>query len=280
MSMNKPDAQEWLESLQQVGEGWWRQVALAIRMGAHKALGMDQREFAQRIGQRLIDPNDAIIELANELKYRGRPNIQGIADVLGVGTNRVEMVLAEAGLIEVTPHRQAMIEQRTTKPNQVDSEPTQDAEKVGSESTYIDSEVVEDDESDQLREQVETLKAKAKDSTRKIKELKAEIVEAQEDLYQAEAKARKEAEAGLTKQERERAKKEADAWANEQGAEIIASMAHVFVVAVVDSLREAGEALQQLVERGGITAEYLAELEKAHAVFVEQFNVARMSELA
>lgn len=92
--VTREDAQEWLESLQQVGEGWYRQVALAVRANAHKALGMERREFAAQIGQRMIDPREAILELHKD-GMSGRE----VADVLGISDNTVRRVLAEEGLI-------------------------------------------------------------------------------------------------------------------------------------------------------------------------------------
>jgi len=92
--LNKEDAQEWLESLQQVGEGWYRQVQLAVRANAHKALGMERREFARTIGQRLIDPREAIIEM-----YQAGSSIQEISDILAVSrSDTVIPALKEAAL--------------------------------------------------------------------------------------------------------------------------------------------------------------------------------------
>jgi hypothetical protein len=87
------DAQEWLATLQLVGEGWWRQVALAIKANAHKALGMDRREFTRQIGQRLIDPREAIVEL-----HGAKHSNQEIADVLRVSSETVQIALYEAGI--------------------------------------------------------------------------------------------------------------------------------------------------------------------------------------
>src|ERR1017187_4333553 len=90
------DAQEWLETLQQVGEGWYRQVGLAVKMGAPKALGLERREFTALIGQRLIDPREAIVQLHEE---GHKPEM--IGDVLHVdATKTVRRILREEGLID------------------------------------------------------------------------------------------------------------------------------------------------------------------------------------
>jgi hypothetical protein len=39
MSLNKSDAEEFSKSLEQIGEGWFRQLALGIKLGAPEALG-------------------------------------------------------------------------------------------------------------------------------------------------------------------------------------------------------------------------------------------------
>src|ERR1017187_8410129 len=88
------DAQEWLETLQQVGEGWYRQVGLAVKMGAPKALGLERREFTALIGQRLIDPREAIVQLHGE-----GHSPAAIADVLHVAQDTVQRVQIEEGLI-------------------------------------------------------------------------------------------------------------------------------------------------------------------------------------
>lgn len=274
--INQADAQEWLESLQQVGEGWWRQAHLALNMGAHRALGMEPRAFVLAIGrQRTLDAADAVIEM----KQSGT-SVTRISDILGLSYPHVQKILAENGLIEITAKIQRMLDTGKTEPDRNPYERGDFPEETPTNAEIIDAEVVADDETDELRDQVDTLNAKIRNERRKVQELKAQIGEYQEELYNAEAKARADAEAGLTAQERERAKKEADAWAHAQGEQIIASMAHVFVVAAIDSLHEASEALQQLVDRGGVTTDDLAQLEEAHTTFVEQFNIVRMSELA
>lgn len=86
------DAREMLDALGQSGDGWYRQVALAIKMNAHKALNMDRREFVGHIGIRMgrvpVERDKAILELAQEGMSQ-----QAIADVLGVDHDGVADVV-------------------------------------------------------------------------------------------------------------------------------------------------------------------------------------------
>ena len=81
-----------LDALGEAGSGWYRQVALAVKMEAHKALGMDRRDFTARIGIRMggttADRDNAIRELSAE----GVSNT-AIADVLRVSAVTVRNVL-------------------------------------------------------------------------------------------------------------------------------------------------------------------------------------------
>lgn len=296
--IDKTDAQEWLESLSQVGEGWYRGVALAVRAGAPKALGITAREFAQQIGQKLIDPTEAILELANELKYRGKPNIKAICDVLGVSNNRVEMVLAEAGLIEVTPNRQAMIEAGTTTPGRRDGRGwSQGAQSAGSaastpspgETTAAstpsesEAEVEAKKQIAKLQREVNRLtkeKGDAAELERVAADLRKQLNRYRKEARDAAVKARDEAWSELTEQERTIAKKEAEAMAAEQGEKVMAGLAFLIVGQVTGALEEATEAVKVLIRDGGITKEHLKVIETAHAAFIEELNVARMSEKA
>lgn len=293
--INATDAQEWLESLQQVGEGWYRQVALAVKTGAHKALGMTQREFAQSIGQKLIDPRPAIIDLSSQLTYRGKPNISAIADVLGVSTDRVEMVLAGEGLIEMTPTRQHMIEtgvisggHHQRKAGWAGAKTEAESETLPARDASISETFparVSPSEVDELRTKFERLSAKTKNERaqhkQEVDDLREQVARYQKERRDALKKARDEAEAKLTEQERKRASKEADAWAQEQAEKINQGLAFLIVNQVTSALEEAGEAVRTLIsETGGITPDQLRHIEQAHAAFIEELNVARMSERA
>jgi hypothetical protein len=80
--IEKSDAEEFSQSLEQIGEGWFRQLALGIKLGAPEALGLTRREWSDRIGLKVRDRAERInIEI--ELSAEGLSN-RAIADVLGV----------------------------------------------------------------------------------------------------------------------------------------------------------------------------------------------------
>ena len=63
---------------------------------------MTRKEFAQAIGQKLVDSHDAIIQLYNE-----GHKVEAIADVLSVSKETVRIVLAEENLVPWTPALEA-----------------------------------------------------------------------------------------------------------------------------------------------------------------------------
>jgi len=251
--LNREDAQEWLESLKLVGEGWWRQVGLAVRANAHKSLGMDRREFAQAIGQRMIDPRDAIIELHKE-----GHSVRAIADILSVGHDKtVRRILIEEGLIEPP------------------ALPASDSDKE-------DARVASDNgDPDALQARIEQLEAqvtgeqkKSKDALKKVKDEMAELRKA---ITEERRRAREEAQKKLTEAERERARKEADAWAEEQGRKVLMGFTLLAVDHVVSALEEATGDVRLLIEQDAVTGDALRKIETAHAGFQDELNVARMA---
>jgi hypothetical protein len=263
--LDRADAQEWLESLQQVGEGWYRQVALAVRANAHKALGMERREFAQTIGQKMIDPREAIIEL-----HREGHNASAIADVLGVSRDRtVNRILAEEGLIEWTPDvARKALESGYEAPTGV-------ADADEPEETSVD-----DAEIDALEVELERLAVQLKGEQAKRREERKEaqekLKELRKELTAMKRQAKKSAEDELTEVERERARKEAEAWAAEEGRKILAGISHLAVEGIVGNLEDATEELRLLIEQDAITVKVVKRLEKAFDGFYDELEVARM----
>jgi hypothetical protein len=95
MSLERLDAEEFSQTLEQIGEGWFRQLALGIKLGAPEALGLSRREWSDRIGLRVRDRTERInIEI--KLSAEGLSN-RAIADVIGVdeGTVRNDRRAAE-----------------------------------------------------------------------------------------------------------------------------------------------------------------------------------------
>lgn len=260
--ITQEDAQEWLASLRLSGEGWYRNLALAIKANAHKALDMDRREFAAQIGQRMIDPREAIIELHNE-----GHSARAIGDILGVHPSKtVGRVLAEEGLIE---------------PKQIESQ-GRDMEGVGASQGVIDGEAEDlDAEADTLRAEVEKLTTEVKGEQakrkREVKELKEKLAAAKKQRTDELRRARKEAEAMLTQAERDRALKEAEAYAEEESRKIMAGLSHLGVQGIIGDLEQAAEQLRLLIEQGGLNEGAIQEIDSALAGFTEELNVARVT---
>jgi hypothetical protein len=87
MSLEKIDAEEFSQSLEQIGEGWFRQLALGIKLGAPEALGLTRRQWADRIGLKVRDRAERI-NIGIELAAEGLSN-RAIADVIGVDESTV-----------------------------------------------------------------------------------------------------------------------------------------------------------------------------------------------
>lgn len=87
--MKREDAEEFTQSLGQIGGGFWRQIALAKRLGVPQALGLDLDAWVKtRLGGYIRlsveDRRDAVAELAKEGESQ-----RGIAAVLGVDESTV-----------------------------------------------------------------------------------------------------------------------------------------------------------------------------------------------
>ena len=82
MSLDRSDAEEFSQSLEQIGEGWFRQLALGIKLGAPEALGLTRREWSDRIGLKIRSRAERQ-QIGFELSAEGLSN-RAIADVLGV----------------------------------------------------------------------------------------------------------------------------------------------------------------------------------------------------
>lgn len=83
------DALEYSESLAQIGQGWYRQIAWAFRQDIPEKLGLGRREWAQKFHGYLAlpipDRRAAVAELAAE-----GMSTREIADALGVGKSTVD----------------------------------------------------------------------------------------------------------------------------------------------------------------------------------------------
>lgn len=95
--MNANDAAEYSESLGQIGEGWWRQIAWAFRQSIPELLGMTRREWVLQyhgyLRMPIIDRREAVAELVAQ----GMSTRQ-IADALGVGKSTIAEDLDALGV--------------------------------------------------------------------------------------------------------------------------------------------------------------------------------------
>lgn len=113
------DAEEYSQSLAQIGEGWWRQVAWAFRQGMHEALGMSRREWAEKYhGYARMLPKDRQSAVA-ELSADGLNNTE-IADALGVSEFTVRKDKRDSINIE-SEHEPGASEQGSSAGSEPDS---------------------------------------------------------------------------------------------------------------------------------------------------------------
>jgi hypothetical protein len=90
--ISKQDAEEFSQTLEQIGEGWFRQLALGIKLGVPEALGLTRRQWSDRLGVKVRNAEerrDAVIELTDEGLSR-----RAVGDVLGVDDRTVRRDLA------------------------------------------------------------------------------------------------------------------------------------------------------------------------------------------
>lgn len=95
LSISREDAEEFSLSLQQIGAGWYRQIAWAFRQGIHTSLGMSRREWVQTYYKHLPrlpieERRDAVAELSEEGMSE-----REIADTLGISKGTVRNDLRE-----------------------------------------------------------------------------------------------------------------------------------------------------------------------------------------
>jgi hypothetical protein len=85
MTITRAEAQEYSESLSQIGEGWWRQIRWAQRVGVPASLDMTDREWAEVYHGYLRLAIEDRREAVNEL-LAAEPDLtnQQVGDALGV----------------------------------------------------------------------------------------------------------------------------------------------------------------------------------------------------
>lgn len=117
--MNRADALELTDALGQIGEGWWRQIAVHMRNQLYRDAGMTREEWVARVGPKLALPIEerraAVAELtAPEPEGGFGLSQRQAADVLGVdhrtvgndvraGEDSPPVPASEAGIGEDSP---------------------------------------------------------------------------------------------------------------------------------------------------------------------------------
>jgi hypothetical protein len=272
--LNREDAEALLAGLQQTGEGWWMLVGTAVNAGAPKALGIDRREFVRRIGQRLIDPEQAIIEL-----FQAKHSQTAIAEILSIHGEVVSRVLVEAGLIK--PTRQ--LDRSHAKKESLAGEGSSPAEpSAGAGSTpaepsagagVVDSTAVDlDEKMKELEAQVKGLETAVADQRKAAKATSdaqrnhmKDLRDAHRDevkrLNDALRKAKRNNADELTEQERERIAQEQLA----QQAVIDAEMVPAFLENAANHISVAVGELETANERG-VTAKHAKHLRRLDGV--------------
>jgi hypothetical protein len=91
--MDRADAEEYSESLGQIGAGWWRQIAWAHRQKIPEALGLSRREWVETYHGYLKMPVEQRREAVAQLVAEGFSQRE-VADTLGVDDRTVGRDLA------------------------------------------------------------------------------------------------------------------------------------------------------------------------------------------
>ena len=261
--LSEDDARGLLASLQRTGEGWYVGLATAINAGAHKSLGMERREFVAQVGQRLIDPHDAIIELHQQGLSQA-----AIADVLNVDRNKtVNRVLAEEGLVELQLLGSKALEQRSGRAADLDST----AEEVDEEKERLAAQVEELE--DELADARGETKRATRDLRDELKQLKDQLKELRKAGLERDRQERKKADDELSPADRRRRHEENEASVDEAMAPVNALAASMNAQAVVGLLEEATEKVTGIIEKG-VTAAIISQIAAAHDAFNREFAVA------
>lgn len=254
MTISKENAEEYTQTLAQHMVASYRQIELAHRMGIPKTLGYESlRDWVKNcLGGYMQLSTQERKKAINELEAQGYSQ-RTIGEILGVS----QSVVSETRSDQRRSHsgsdqgKQSKSDRQGISPEAL-AKAQADAQVARAAKAQADSEI-------------EELKEKLQKAASNALVLKREATEA--------------ALANLTEQERERAKKEANAYAQEMGEKMLTGISNILVTVVVKALQEATEVTKQIVQDcNGIPTEYLKQIEEAHAAFIEELNVARMSE--
>ena len=85
--MEEDDALEFSRSISQIGEGWFRQVALGVKLHIPETLGLSRHDWCDQFKVAMRSPDERRLA-TSELKADGLKNVE-IADVLGVSHSTI-----------------------------------------------------------------------------------------------------------------------------------------------------------------------------------------------
>jgi hypothetical protein len=141
--MSPEDAEEWTQALAQVGAGWWRQVALAIKQGVPETLGLVPDEWRDvRLGGLVLKSIPERKQAVAELTADGFTRAE-IAATLGVDERTVQR--------DRNPRREeegTLVSPRPTFPLEVESTEPEE-ETLVSPSNTVDDDSADDDALDE-----------------------------------------------------------------------------------------------------------------------------------
>lgn len=94
-ALTADDALEFSRNLAQIGEGWWRTIALAVKLEVPTLLGLTRREWAETYHGYVKMPIEERREAVAELTAEGLSQRE-VADVIGVDAATVNRDLGVA----------------------------------------------------------------------------------------------------------------------------------------------------------------------------------------
>jgi hypothetical protein len=145
LNISTEDAEEYSQSLAQIGEGWWRQIAWAFRQGIPEALGMSRREWAVKYHGYFKLEVEERQEAVKELAAEGMNQPQ-IADALGVNQATVSRDLRDEPEPDMQMHSNSDESLVAPQVDELTPEPDMQMHSNGKESEVTPALVDEGDE--------------------------------------------------------------------------------------------------------------------------------------
>lgn len=264
MTISKENAEEYSQTLAQHMCADWRQIELADALGIWQALGF------KSIG------NWVEAYVGGYMKLTVNKRQEAVAELKAKGKTQRE-IAGITGVDQATVSRDDNANASASVPDQ---------ENQAKLDAYASAKTKAEAEAKKLKENLIKLVKKAESDEKKHQKavgiLEISLKNLHKQLDEARTKAKAEAWEKLTDQEKERARKEADAFADEEMQKLINAFASLLVKGISSSIQSATDGLQKLQNecKGGIPSEYIAQIETIHVGLIEQLNIARMSEMS